>query len=26
MKDGRIDNTVKAGEMNEIELAARLAS
>jgi len=26
MKDGRIDSTVKAGEMNEIELAARLAS
>ena len=26
MKDGRIDSTVKAGQMNEIELAARLAS
>ena len=26
MKDGRFDSTVKAGEMNEIELAARLAS
>ena len=26
MKDGRIDSTVKAGAINEIELAARLAS
>jgi hypothetical protein len=26
MKDGRIDSTVMAGEMDEIELAAKLAS